>query len=88
MSFYMGFDLFKKLRVILRIDRNFCLVHEEITSIRLYTPCNTRNFIFSKLTANNRCTTHASCHDTDGGFYCVCDTVYEGVGDVNCTCKY
>ena len=22
----------------LRIDRNFCLVHEEITSIRLYTP--------------------------------------------------
>jgi hypothetical protein len=23
----------------LRIDRNFCLVHEEITSIRLYTPC-------------------------------------------------
>ena len=27
-------------RVKLRIDRNFCLVHEEITSIRLYTPCN------------------------------------------------
>ena len=24
----------------LRIDRNFCSVHEEITSIRLYTPCN------------------------------------------------
>jgi hypothetical protein len=23
----------------LRIDRNFCLVHEEITSISLYTPC-------------------------------------------------
>ena len=27
----------------LRIDRNFCLVHEEITSIRLYTPCNPRS---------------------------------------------
>ena len=26
--------------VVLRIDRNFCSVHEEITSIRLYTPCN------------------------------------------------
>jgi len=26
----------------LRIDRNFCSVHEEITSIRLYTPCNPR----------------------------------------------
>jgi hypothetical protein len=25
--------------IYLRIDRNFCLVHEEITSIRLYTPC-------------------------------------------------
>ena len=24
----------------LRIDRNFCSIHEEITSIRLYTPCN------------------------------------------------
>ena len=24
----------------LRIDRNFCSVHEEITSIRLYTPCS------------------------------------------------
>ena len=24
----------------LRIDRNFCSVHEEITSMRLYTPCN------------------------------------------------
>jgi hypothetical protein len=24
----------------LRIDRNFCSVHEEITSIRLYTLCN------------------------------------------------
>ena len=24
----------------LSIDRNFCLVHEEITSIRLYSPCN------------------------------------------------
>ena len=27
----------------LRIDRNFCSVHEEITSIRLYTPCNPRS---------------------------------------------
>jgi hypothetical protein len=26
----------------LKIDRNFCSVHEEITSIRLYTPCNPR----------------------------------------------
>jgi hypothetical protein len=26
----------------LRIDRNFCSIHEEITSIRLYTPCNPR----------------------------------------------
>ena len=26
--------------ITLRIDRNFCSVHEEITSIRLYTPCN------------------------------------------------
>jgi hypothetical protein len=24
----------------LKIDRNLCSVHEEITSIRLYTPCN------------------------------------------------
>ena len=24
----------------LKIDHNFCLVHEEITSIWLYTPCN------------------------------------------------
>jgi hypothetical protein len=24
----------------LRIDRNVCSVHEEMTSIRLYTPCN------------------------------------------------
>ena len=23
---------------LLRVDRNFCSVHEEITSIRLYTP--------------------------------------------------
>jgi len=29
--------------VYLRIDRNFCLVHEEITSIRLYTPCIPRS---------------------------------------------
>ena len=35
--------------------------------------------------STNNCTTHASCHDTDGGFYCVCNTAYEGVGDVNCT---
>jgi len=27
----------------LRIDRNFCSVHEEITSIRLYTSCNPRS---------------------------------------------
>jgi len=27
----------------LRIHRNFCSVHEEITSIRLYTPCNPRS---------------------------------------------
>jgi hypothetical protein len=27
----------------LRIDRNFCSVHEEITSIRLYTLCNPRS---------------------------------------------
>jgi hypothetical protein len=27
----------------LRIDRNFCSVHEEITPIRLYTPCNPRS---------------------------------------------
>jgi len=27
----------------LRIDRNFCSIHEEITSIRLYTPCNPRS---------------------------------------------
>jgi hypothetical protein len=27
----------------LRIDRNFCSVHEEITSIGLYTPCNSRS---------------------------------------------
>jgi hypothetical protein len=27
-------------RVKLRIDRNFCSVHEEITSNRLFTPCN------------------------------------------------
>ena len=26
--------------IYLRIDRNFCSVHEEITSIRLYIPCN------------------------------------------------
>ena len=27
----------------LRIDRNFCSVHEEITSIRLHTPCDPRS---------------------------------------------
>jgi hypothetical protein len=27
----------------LRIDRNFCSVHEEITSIRFYTPRNPRS---------------------------------------------
>jgi hypothetical protein len=25
-------------KLYLRIDHNFCLVHEEVTSIRLYTP--------------------------------------------------
>ena len=36
------FVLFQRLKldVYLRIDRNFCSVHEEITSIRLYTPGN------------------------------------------------
>jgi hypothetical protein len=29
----------------LRIDRNFCSVHEKITSIRLYTPCNPRSWL-------------------------------------------
>ena len=33
----------KPLSKYLRIDRNFCSVHEEITSIRLYTPCNPRS---------------------------------------------
>ena len=27
-------------KAYLRIDRNFCSIHEEITSITLYTPCN------------------------------------------------
>jgi hypothetical protein len=31
------------LTIHLRIDRNFCSVHEEITSIRLYTPYNPRS---------------------------------------------
>jgi hypothetical protein len=30
----------RKGMTYLRIDRNICSVHEEITSIRLYTPCN------------------------------------------------
>ena len=30
-------------RIHLRIDCNFCSVHEEITSIGLYTPGNSRN---------------------------------------------
>ena len=29
--------------LLLRIDRNLCSVHEEITSIRLYTLCNPRS---------------------------------------------
>jgi hypothetical protein len=33
----------KKIQLPLRIDCNFCSVHEEITSIRLYTPCNRHN---------------------------------------------
>jgi hypothetical protein len=35
--------LYSNYLVYLRIDRNFCSVHEEITSIRLYTPCNPHN---------------------------------------------
>ena len=31
-----------KLRKLLRIDHNFCSVHEEITSVRSYIPCNPR----------------------------------------------
>jgi hypothetical protein len=31
------------LRKQLRIDRNLCSIHEEITSIRLYTPGNPRS---------------------------------------------
>jgi hypothetical protein len=31
------------ISMYLRIDRNFCPVLEEITSIRLYTPCNPRS---------------------------------------------
>ena len=31
------------LHVYLMIDRNFCSVHAEVTSIRLYTPCNQRS---------------------------------------------
>jgi hypothetical protein len=31
--------------ILLRIDRNFCSLHEEITSIRLYTPCNPRSVL-------------------------------------------
>jgi hypothetical protein len=31
------------VHIYLRIDRNFCSVHEEITSIRSYTPCNPRS---------------------------------------------
>jgi hypothetical protein len=27
----------------LKIDRNVCSVHEEITSMKLYTPCNLRS---------------------------------------------
>jgi hypothetical protein len=32
--------LWRLLLIHLRIDCNFCSVHEEITSIGLYTPCN------------------------------------------------
>ena len=35
---YLG-DYVKQLR----IDRNFCSIHEEITSFRLYTPGNPRS---------------------------------------------
>jgi hypothetical protein len=34
LTFYMV------IYIYLRIDRNFCSVHEEITSIKLYTPGN------------------------------------------------
>jgi len=36
-------DLPLSKRTHLRIDRNFCSVHEEVTSIWLYTPCNQRS---------------------------------------------
>ena len=31
--------------ILLKIDRNFCSLHEEITSIRLYTRCNPRSVL-------------------------------------------
>jgi hypothetical protein len=37
---YLNDDFIIIIDIYLRIDRNFCSVHEEITSIRLYTPCN------------------------------------------------
>ena len=39
---YMYIVFFKNNEYLM-IVRNFCLVHEEITSTRLYTPCNPRN---------------------------------------------
>ncbi|CAG2228183.1 unnamed protein product [Mytilus edulis] len=33
----------------------------------------------------NNCSKNASCFDTDGSFYCVCDVGYSGQGDVKCT---
>jgi hypothetical protein len=48
-SMYMLFANKKIIHSIinrqLRIDRNFCSVDEEITSIRLYTPCNPRRVL-------------------------------------------
>ena len=41
-NIFGGFHLDRFSMSILRIDNNFCLVHEEITSIRLYTPSNSR----------------------------------------------
>ena len=35
----------RAILLLLRIDRNFCPVHEEITSITLHTPCNPRTQI-------------------------------------------
>jgi len=41
-DFYWNEQKQASFQAYLRIDRNVCSVHEEITSIRLYTPCNPR----------------------------------------------